>query len=64
MVALASIRVISEQKKAQDSWEDIGHAILGRSRAVSSSSVSYKEGMSPEAIIALANEKSSSRRKV
>ena len=63
MAVLAAIRITSEPKKAQDSWDEIGRAILGRSKSVSRSSVSYKEGMSPEAIIAMANERSSSRRK-
>ncbi|MDI3139182.1 hypothetical protein [Enterobacter kobei] len=63
MVVLAAIQT-SKKKTAQDSWQEMGKVILGRGKSVSKDSVTFKEGMRPEEIIAMANARASSSRKV
>lgn len=64
MVVLAAIQTSNEKKTAQDSWQEVGKVILGRGTSVSKDSVTFEEGMRPEEIIAMANSRASSSRKV
>lgn len=58
-------KLITSKKdvEAKECWDEIGKVILGRGHAVSRDSISYREGMTVDDILALANAKVTQERK-
>lgn len=48
---------MANKKAAKECWDQIGSVILGRGQAVTDDSITYRDGMTAEDIIAMANKK-------